>query len=178
MTDCLVVSVLKVIQLDPGLSLLNWYSKRHDAAIQCSSLRACAAHIEGCTGDTHLWCVQQLFEHKRLSVKTDDILAMQQPMLYTFTGWLCYNTNTSIDPTFYNSHHRGIIQNNDALPFDALSLFVLVSYSFNKNWIYYLCVSLLQKQSNTLQQRYSYIILLVTAIGKTGYLLALINQSL
>ena len=48
-------------------------------------------------------------EHKRLSVKTDDILAMQEPMLYTFTMWLCYNTNTSIDPTFYNCHHRGIV---------------------------------------------------------------------
>ena len=56
---------------------------------------------------------------------------MQEPMLYTFTRWLCYNTDTSIDPTFYNCHHQGIIQNNDALSFDVLSLFVLVLYSFN-----------------------------------------------
>ena len=80
-------------------NLLNWYSGRHCAAIQCSGLRACAAQIEGRTGDTHLWCVQYLVEHKRLSVKTDNILATQQPMLYTFTRWLCYNTDTSIDPT-------------------------------------------------------------------------------
>ena len=40
-----------------------------------------------------------MIEHKRLSVKTNDILAMQEPMLYTFIRWLCYNTNTSIDPT-------------------------------------------------------------------------------
>ena len=71
-------------------------------------------------------------EHKRLSVKTDDILAMQVPMLYTFTWWLYYNTNTSIDPTFYNCHHQGIVQSNDVLSFDVLSLFILVSYSFNK----------------------------------------------
>ena len=106
--------------------VLNWYSGRHCAAIQHSGLRACAAHIEGRTGDTHLWCVWQLVEHKRLSVKTDDILAMQEPMLYTFTMWLCYNTNTSIDPTFYNCHYWGIIRSNDVLSFDVLSLFVLV----------------------------------------------------
>ena len=40
------------------------------------SLRACAALIEGCTGDTHLWLSIVVVEHKRLSVKTDDILAM------------------------------------------------------------------------------------------------------
>ena len=79
--------------------MLNWYSGRHYAAIQRNGLRACAAHIEGRTGDTHLWCVWQLVEHKRLSVKTDDILAMQEPMLYTVTRWLCYSMNTSIDPT-------------------------------------------------------------------------------
>ena len=81
-------------------------------------------------GHSPVVCVV-VVEHKRLSVKTDDILAMQEPMLYTFTMWLCYNTNTSIDPTFYNCHHQGIVWNNDALSFDALSLFVLVSYSFN-----------------------------------------------
>ena len=80
-------------------NLLNWYSGRHYAAIQHSGLRACAAHIEGCTGDTHLWLSVVVVEHKRLSVKTDDILAMPEYMLYTSTRWLCYNTNTSIDPT-------------------------------------------------------------------------------
>ena len=111
--------------------LLNWYSGRHYAVIQRNGLRACTAHIEERTGDTHLWCVQYLVEHKRLSVKTDDILAMQQPMLYTFTMWLCYNTNTSIDPTsiiVIIGESYGIIMHYHI---DVLSLFVLVSYSFN-----------------------------------------------
>ena len=40
------------------------------------SLRAYTALIERCTGDTHLWLSIVVVEHKRLSVKTNDILAI------------------------------------------------------------------------------------------------------
>ena len=45
--------------------LLNWYSGRHYAAL-----------IERHTGDTHLWLSVVVVEHKRLSVKINDILAI------------------------------------------------------------------------------------------------------